>query len=178
MGAPNGLFIALIVARARNGVIGRDGQLPWHLPSELRHFRMTTMHHPLIMGRTTYESIGRALPGRRMIVLTRMPNWHAEGCERASSIDEAFEIARGADAARPEISSDHAFVAGGASVYTQAMPYADQVLLTQLLADVNGDTMIDAPDPREWELHSQRDGDKESPIQFVVQDWRRRSARA
>ena len=85
--------VTLLVARARNGVIGRDNTLPWHLPEDLRHFKATTMGHPIVMGRRTYESIGRPLPGRRTIVVTRDPTWTQPGCERAGSLDEAIRLA-------------------------------------------------------------------------------------
>ena len=85
--------ITLLVARARNGVIGRDNALPWHLPEDLRHFKATTMGHPIVMGRRTYESIGRPLPGRRTIVVTRDPTWAQPGCERAGSLAEAIRLA-------------------------------------------------------------------------------------
>ena len=82
--------LTVVVARARNGVIGRDNALPWHLPEDLQHFKATTMGHPILMGRRTFESIGRPLPGRRSIVLSRDPGWAREGCERAGSLDEAI----------------------------------------------------------------------------------------
>ena len=124
--------VILIVARARNGVIGHGNRLPWHLPEELRQFKARTMDHALIIGRATWDSIGRPLPGRRMIVLTAQPGWQADGCERADSLEHALRIAATSDPARPQIRTDQAFVAGGAQVYRQALPIADRMLVTQV----------------------------------------------
>ena len=98
-------LLSIIVARARNGIIGRDNALPWHIPGELGHFKRTTMGKPIIMGRKTFESIGRPLPGRRNIVVTRNADWSHSGCERAASLDEAIALAGDAE---------EVFVIGGA----------------------------------------------------------------
>lgn len=133
--------LALIVARARNGVIGRDNTLPWHLPEDLAHFKRTTMGKPIIMGRKTFESIGRPLPGRRNVVVTRNAAWQHAGCETAASLDEA--LARCADA-------DVAFLIGGAQLYAEAMPRADRLIITEIDADIDGDAHLAAPDPAHW----------------------------
>jgi dihydrofolate reductase len=133
--------LTLIVARARNGVIGRNNALPWHLPEDLQHFKATTMGHAILMGRRTFESIGRPLPGRRTLVLTRDPTWTYPGCERVASLDEA--LARCANV--PDV-----FVVGGAQVYAEAMAHADRLIVTEVDIDVDGDAFFASPDPAEW----------------------------
>ena len=154
--------ITLVVARARNGVIGRDGQLPWHLPADLKRFKALTMGSVMVMGRKTFESLPGLLPGRRHIVLTRDPSWQAEGAERAQSVEDALRLADGAPVS----------VIGGADVFQLFMPLAQRVELTEVLADVPGDTLI--PDPRDcgdWrevfsEEHAAEDG--RPPFRFVT----------
>ena len=133
--------ISLIAAVARNGVIGKDGQVPWHLPDELERFKATTMGHPLVMGRRTFESIGRTLPGRRTIVVTRDPRWHHPGVESAHSFAEALSLAGPAD---------EVFVAGGAEVYAEALPFAHRLVLTEVDAEPEGDTWFPAWDRARW----------------------------
>ena len=134
-------LLTLIVARARNGVIGRDNQLPWHLPEDLAHFKRVTMGRPIVMGRKTWESIGRPLPGRRSLVVSRDPHYAAPGAEVVGSLDEA--LAR--TAAEPEV-----FVIGGAQLYAVAAPRAQRLVLTELDADFEGDAHFAAPDPAHW----------------------------
>jgi dihydrofolate reductase len=133
--------ISVIAAVARNGVIGRDGGMPWHLPDELRAFKAETMGHTLVMGRRTFEGIGRALPGRRTIVVTRDPQWHHADVESAHSFPEAVSLAGVAD---------EVFVAGGAQVYAEAMPYAHRLLLTEVDAEPEGDTWFPEWDRSRW----------------------------
>ncbi len=133
------MTITLIAAVARNGVIGNDGGIPWHLPADFAQFKATTLGHTLVMGRATYESIGRPLPGRTTIVLTRDPDWHAEGVQTAASIEEALALAEG-----------DVYVAGGAAVYEAALPYADVQLISAVDLEPDGDTFYPAYDPREW----------------------------
>lgn len=133
--------ISLIAAIARNGVIGKDGRVPWHLPEELEHFKATTMGHPLVMGRRTFESIGRTLPGRRTIVVTRDPAWHHPGVESAHSFAEALSLAGPAD---------EVFVAGGAEVYAEALPFAHRLVLTEVDAEPEGDTWFPSWDRSNW----------------------------
>jgi dihydrofolate reductase len=124
--------LALIVAVARRGVIGRDGALPWHLSEDLKHFKETTKGHAVIMGRKTHESIGRALPGRRNIVVSRSKGAVLAGCERAPSLREAIAMARRTDPCP--------FVIGGASLYEEALPLATELHLTTIDRDFEGDT--------------------------------------
>ncbi len=135
-------ILSIIVAMAKNRVIGRDNQLPWHLPADLRHFKQTTMGHPIIMGRKTYESIGRPLPGRQNIVITRNPDFQAEGCLVVHSLQEAL-------AAVPE--AEEVFIIGGASLYREALPLADRIYLTLVDAEVEGDTFFPELDASEWQ---------------------------
>lgn len=132
--------LALVVAMARNGVIGRSGALPWRLPEDMKHFRSLTLGKPILMGRRTFESIGRSLPERRNLVLTRHADssWH--GVEAVDSLDAALDLVKGA----PEL-----MVIGGAEVYLLALPRAHRIHLTRVLADVEGDTRLD------WRLGEQ-----------------------
>ena len=153
--------LALIAALARNRVIGRDNRLPWRLPADLRFFKQTTMGKPLLMGRHTWESIGRPLPGRRMIVLSRDPACRAPGCSVARSLDEGVELA----GAVPEI-----MVIGGATLYRQTLPRAERLYLTRVEADVLGDVWFpdwNEPDWRlVWEEAHPADADHVWPYRF------------
>jgi dihydrofolate reductase len=129
---------------ARNRVIGRDNALPWRLPEDLAYFKRVTMGHPIVMGRRTYESIGRPLPGRLNIVVSRNKDFTAPGCRLVGSIEEAWQAAGDAE----EVS-----VIGGTSIFDAALPRADVIHLTEVDADVEGDTWFPAFDRREWEEH-------------------------
>ena len=131
---------AAIVAMSDNGVIGRGNGLPWHLPDDLRRFKALTMGHALLMGRRTYDSIGRALPGRRNLVLTRNPRWQAPGCERVGSIESARERA----------AASSLFVIGGAEVFSLCWPSVGRLELTEVHGDFEGDTFLEGFDRREW----------------------------
>jgi dihydrofolate reductase len=135
--------LCLIVARARNGIIGRDNALPWRLPEDLAFFRHITMHAPVIMGRKTHESIGRPLPGRRNIVVTRDANRRFEGCETAGSLAGALALCKAQH-------TERAFLIGGAQLYAQGLDIADEILLTEIDRDFEGDTAFPAPDPARW----------------------------
>ena len=133
--------VSLIAAVAQGGVIGRDNTIPWRIPEDVERFKTLTMGHPVVMGRRTWESIPdrfRPLPGRRHVVLTRNPYWHADGAERASSLDEALDLLE--DAAQ-------VFVIGGATVYAAALPLADELLLTEIDVAVDGDVVFPPFDP-------------------------------
>jgi dihydrofolate reductase len=126
--------LALIVAMTADRVIGKDGGIPWRLPDDLRHFRDKTMGHAIVMGRSTHESIGRALPGRRNIVVTRQRGKAFDGCEVAHSFEEAIALARETD--------DEPFVIGGAALYAAALPFATTLHITFVHRDVEGDTFF------------------------------------
>lgn len=128
--------ITLIVARAANGVIGRDGRLPWHIPADLRRFKRLTMGTVMVMGRRTFDSLPGLLPGRRHIVLSRDPDWHADGAESARGVEEALSLA----------GDEPVSVIGGAEVFELFLPLADRIELTDVHVDAEGDTVM--ADPR------------------------------
>jgi dihydrofolate reductase len=131
----------VIVAMARNGVIGMQGRIPWHLPNELQLFKRLTMGHHIVMGRRTFESIGRLLPGRTSVVVTRQPEYAAPGTIVVNSLDAAI-AACGDD--------DEIFVIGGAELYRDALPRASRIYLTTVDAEPAGDTYMPEFDPRDW----------------------------
>ncbi|HLL32133.1 MAG TPA: dihydrofolate reductase [Allosphingosinicella sp.] len=146
-------IISLIVARAENGVIGREGKLPWHLPADLRRFKELTMGTPMVMGRKTFESLPGLLPGRAHIVLTRDPNWSAEGAEVARDVAGAIALGEA-----PRLS-----VIGGAEIFQLFLPLADRIELTEVHARPAGDTVLPAFDPADWreasrDSHGAKDG--------------------
>ncbi len=124
-------IISIIVAMANNRVIGKDNQMPWHLPADLAHFKKVTLGKPIIMGRKTYESIGRPLPGRKNIVISSNSNYKLDGCETVTSIENAFEIVK---------NEKEVFIIGGGYLYTQLLPQADKLYLTFIDLDIDGDT--------------------------------------
>ena len=138
--------LVFVVARARNGVIGRDGAMPWHLPADLKRFKRITVGKPIIMGRKTFESIGKPLPGRQNIVLTRDANWHADGVTVVPNLAEAIAAA-GLD---PRARADGIMVIGGAQIYAEALPSATRIELTEIDAEPEGDTFLPAFDPARW----------------------------
>ena len=128
--------LSLIAAVARNGAIGKDNRLLWHQPEDQKHFRRVTLGHPVIMGRKTWDSLParfRPLPGRRNVVITRSATWRADGAEAVASIEAALSLLAGAD---------KAFVIGGAEIYALALPLADELVLTEIDADLAGDTFF------------------------------------
>jgi len=138
--------VALVVARADNGVIGHAGHLPWHLPADLRHFKQLTVGKPVIMGRKTWESLGRPLPGRHNIVISRNSAYRAEGATLVPNLAEAI-AATGLD---PRLRAEVVMIIGGAEIYRQALPFADVVHLTEVHASPEGDTVLPAFDPAVW----------------------------
>jgi len=164
--------VTLVVARARNGVIGANGGLPWHLPEDLKHFRALTTGHSIVMGRRTWESIGRALPGRRSIVVSRDARHRFDDAEGASSLDEAIEIAARADA-HPSIATDEVFVIGGAQLFAAALPLAERAVVTEIDRDYAGDTLFDALDPGAWSVVERREHCAADGTRFSIVDYRR-----
>jgi len=132
---------SLVVAVARNGVIGRDNRLPWRLPDDLAYFKRVTMGHPVVMGRRTWQSIGKPLPGRKNIVVTHDPGFQAPGCVVAHSLAEAWRAAEGAE---------EVCVIGGTSLFAETLPIADVIHLTEVEADVEGDTYFPELDRAQW----------------------------
>ncbi len=160
-------MLTLIVIRARNGVIGRDNRLPFRVPEDVRHFKDTTMGHAIVMGRRTFDSIGKPLPGRHNIVITRSSHWSHPGCERAGSLAEAIALPR-AHAPHDEI-----FVIGGAAIYREALPIADRVIATEVDVEVPGDTCFPELDPHEWQPRSRVEHQSSSGLAFAIVDYRR-----
>ncbi len=146
-------MITILAAIARNGVIGVDGGLPWHLPDELRLFKEATLGHVLVMGRRTYESVGRPLPGRTTVVVTRQADWQADSEQvvRAGSVPDALEAAALLD--------DEVFVVGGAQIYAEALTLADRLALTFVDAEPEGDTLFPDVDWSQWREIGRRPGD-------------------
>lgn len=151
--------LAVIAAIARNGVIGRDGDLPWRLPEDLRHFKRTTRGHAVIMGRKTWESIGRPLPGRTNIVVTRQAAYEAPGCSVVHSLEEGLELAWQTD--------EEPFVIGGAGLYAAALPLATRLELTEVHEEVQGDTFFPPIDLDRFHEADRRDGDGVSFVTWV-----------
>ena len=154
--------IVIVVARARNGTIGKDNTLPWHIPADLKRFKALTMGSTMVMGRRTFESLPGLLPGRRHIVLTRNREWIANGAEIAHDVDEALALAGPGPLS----------VIGGAEIFTLFLPHASRIELTEVLADYDGETAM--PDPRRsgaWleihrEDHAEEDG--RPPFRFIT----------
>lgn len=142
--------ITMVVARADNGVIGKDGGLPWHLSEDLKHFKRVTSGSAMIMGRRTFESLPRLLPGRRHIVLTRDPDWRADGAEIACSAEEALALA----------GNERVSIIGGAGIFASFEPLADAVELTEVRGAPEGDTFMPPFDPTRWReaAREERDG--------------------
>ena len=126
--------LVLVLAIGRNGIIGKDGKVPWHVPEDLKHFKAMTLGHAILMGRKTHEETKRPLPGRRNIVITRNPDYQAPGCEVVSSLEEAISLARTTD---PEPR-----VIGGAEIYRLALPLATRIYLTEIDLEADGDTVF------------------------------------
>jgi dihydrofolate reductase len=157
------MIISLIVAMDDNGVIGAGGGLPWRLPADLKHFREVTMGKPIVMGRKTHESIGRPLPGRENIILTRDPDYTAEGCTVLHGVDDLYLHCRKAD---------EVMIMGGADLYKEFLDKASLIYLTEVHARVEGDTWFPDYDPDVWDEIARQDfradDDNEYDYSFVV----------
>lgn len=151
--------ISLIAAMGKNRAIGMDGAMPWHLPADLKHFKALTMDKPVIMGRRTHEAIGRPLPGRLNIVITRDANYRAEGCYVAHSIDDALRAAA---------EYEEVMVIGGAELYAQLLPHADRLYLTEIGHDFDADTFFPAFDKSHWQEIASEDNepDERNPYRY------------
>jgi len=163
------MMISLLVAASENNVIGKDGNLPWHLPADLKNFRNLTWGMPIIMGRKTFESIGKSLPGRINIVITAQPGWQAENVLVASDIDAAIDAARASNC-------KEAFIIGGGNVYGQTISKADSIYITRVHATVEGDTFFLNMDSRDWEVVSSVDcePDEKNKYAYSFQHWKRK----
>lgn len=164
--------LALIVAQGQNRVIGNENRLPWYLPEDLRYFKQVTLGKPIIMGRKTYDSIGKPLPGRTNIVITRDDSWQAEGVKVTRSLDEAIELAK----AQAMIDGvDEAVVIGGAQIYQQSLAIVDRMYLTQVEAEPLGDAWFPEIDYSQWQEIGRESfpaGDQPNryPYSFIVLD--------
>lgn len=165
----NQIHVSLIVAMARNRVIGINNKLPWYLPNDLKYFKRVTMGKPILMGRKTFESIGKPLPGRLNIVMTRDTSWQAEGVKVTHSLDAAIALAQ----AQCEIQGgDELMIIGGDEIYRQSLPRADRLYLTQVHAEVHGDAYFPEINWDDWEERAREDFSAEGPnpydYSFVV----------
>jgi dihydrofolate reductase len=160
------MSISFIFAMDRNRAIGKDNQLPWHLPADLKFFKTVTMGHPILMGRKTYQSIGKPLPGRLNVVITQDPNFTAEGCEIVHSADEA--------AAR--FQQQELFVIGGAEIFRLFLPQADRMYITQIEHEFAADTFFPDVNIAEWTLVSSEQGvqDEKNPYLYYFQIYQRK----
>jgi dihydrofolate reductase len=154
----------LIVAYARNRTIGRDNTLPWKLPGDLAHFKRTTLGCPIVMGRKTWDSLGRPLPGRRNIVITRDASKTFVGAESFTSLSQALEAVKGAE---------QIFVIGGAQIYREALPLAHRVVATEIQADIEGDAMFDPLDKAVWHETSRQSQPAENGLAYDLVEYHR-----
>lgn len=161
--------LSLIAAVARNGVIGRDNKLPWYLPNDLKYFKAVTLGKPVIMGRKTWESLGRPLPGRTNIVITRQAGYAPAGAKTVASLDAALVLA---EQVALIDGVDECVVIGGAEIYAQALPRCDRLYLTEVHADIDGDAYFPAFDRSRWREQQREDFAAEGPnphaYSFVV----------
>lgn len=162
------MIVSAIVAISKNGVIGKENQIPWYLPADLVFFKRTTIGHHVIMGRHSFLSIGRPLPKRTNIVVTRNPFFTASGCLVAHSLEEALGIAL--DAGETE-----AFIIGGGQIYRESMPYLDRIYLTAIDAEMEGDVLFPSIGEDEWKLirEEPHPPDEKNPFAYSFQVWER-----
>ncbi|MBV8680417.1 MAG: dihydrofolate reductase [Aquitalea sp.] len=158
-------ILTLVAAKASNGVIGINNTLPWHLPEDLKHFKAVTLGKPVLMGRKTYDSIGRPLPGRRNIVITRQTEWQAEGVEVAHSLEQALQLAAGVE---------EVCLIGGADLYRQAMAMADCLRLTEIARAYEGDAYFPELASNIWQEVSRSAFCNEQGLAYAFVDYQRK----
>ena len=151
------MLVSIIVALARNRVIGKEDGLPWHIPNDLKHFKIITMGKPIIMGRKTHESIGRPLPGRENIILTRDENYKAEGCTVLHSLEAIYEHCN---------DLEEIMITGGAEIYKQSLAHVQRLYLTEVYAEVEGDTFFPEFDRDQWIELSREDHQADEKNEF------------
>lgn len=161
--------LSLIAALAANGMIGRDNGMPWHLPEDLKRFRALTLGHPIIMGRRTWDALGRPLPGRTSIVVSRQPGLVLDDAIAVTSLDEAIE------AAATATGGEHAFVIGGAQLYALALPRVQRLLLTEIADSFGGDTVFPAFDRSQWVERARAPAVSAEGLRYAFVDYARRS---
>lgn len=161
--------ISMIAAMAHDRVIGKDNQMPWHLPADLAHFKRVTLGKPVLMGRKTFESIGRSLPGRRNLVISRNPDYQAEGIEVVGSVEAALALLAGS-------SVEELMVIGGGHLYAEMLPSADCLYLTRIDLAVEGDTRFPAFDDGQWQRVDceSHPADEKNPHPYSFETWQRR----
>ncbi len=167
------MVLSSVVAASTNNIIGKDNQLLWRLPNDMKFFKNTTWGMPVVMGRKTFESLGKPLTGRTNIVITRKKDWTAEGVKVVSNLDEAMATAADADA-------KEAFIIGGGEIYKQTMPLVHRIYITRVHAILEGDTSFPFIDEKEWELLSQLDfkADEKHKYDYCFQVWQRRNVKS
>ena len=163
------MIVSLLVAAAENNVIGKDNQLPWHLPNDLKYFKNLTWGMPILMGRKTFESIGKPLPGRKSIVITRNNQWQHEGVEVVHSVDEAIEKAE-------SFGVKEIFVIGGAEIFKSSLPKANRLYLTRIHEAFDGDVFFPEVSEKDWQLLSARfvEADEKNAFDHTYQIWEKR----
>ncbi|MFM5205518.1 type 3 dihydrofolate reductase [Aeromonas veronii] len=161
--------ISMIAAMAHDRVIGKDNQMPWHMPADLAHFKRVTLGKPVLMGRKTFESIGRPLPGRRNLVISRNPDYQAEGIEVVGSVEAALALLAGS-------SVEELMVIGGGHLYAEMLPSADCLYLTRIDLAVEGDTRFPAFDDGQWQRVDceSHPADEKNPHPYSFETWQRR----
>ncbi|MFJ5715158.1 dihydrofolate reductase [Neobacillus sp. NPDC093127] len=162
-------MISFIVAMDENRVIGKENQLPWHLPEDLKFFKKVTMGHPIAMGRKTHESIGRALPGRENIIITRQPGYQSEECTVFNSVEEFIKYSRD--------QKEEIFVIGGAEIFKETFAFADCLYITLIHEEFAGDTFFPEYDGDNWELQSSEKGikDEKNPYDYEFRIYQRKA---
>lgn len=162
------MTISFVVAAADNNAIGKDGKLPWHLPNDMKHFKNITWGMPIVMGRKTFESLGKALPGRKNIVISRQPGWNADGVVTVKNIDDAMFVARETDA-------KEVMVIGGGEIYKTFFEKARRIYLTRVEAEPDADTFFPTIHPNEWHLVNQQnyEADEKNAYNYSFQTWER-----
>ncbi len=162
------MIISFVVAAATNNAIGKDGTMPWHLPNDMKHFKNITWGMPVMMGRKTFESLGKALPGRKNIVITRQNEWQADNIVAVKSIEDALLVAKETDA-------KEVMVIGGGEIYNALLNKAKRIYLTRVEAKPEADTFFPSIDPQHWHLVSQKnhEADEKNDYNYSFQVWER-----
>lgn len=162
------MTISLVVAAATNNVIGKDGKMPWHLPNDMKHFKNVTWGMPIVMGRKTFDSLGKALPGRKNIVITRQQGWKADNTVAVKNIEDALFVAHETDA-------NEVMVIGGGEIYKALFDKAQRIYLTRVEAEPEGDTFFPVLVQGQWHLVSQKnhEADEKNAYNYSFQVWER-----
>ena len=160
------MIISLVVAAASNNAIGKDGKMPWHLPNDMKHFKNVTWGMPVVMGRKTFDSLGKPLTGRKNIVITRQAGWTVEGTVTVANIDDAIFLAKETDA-------KEVMIIGGGEIYKMLFDKADRIYLTRVEAEPDADTYFPSIDPGKWKLVSQKnyEADEKNAFNHSFQTW-------